>query len=206
LPSTWRALGATVLGLLFVALILPSRGTPTSGEDGGYGAVAGGFYHTLVVTPSGQAWAWGDNLYGSLGNGTTTDRYVPGQVTSLTGIKAVAASYGLSLALQSNGDLWTFGLNNNGQIGDGTTTNRLTPFKAMTGVASMAAGELHVLAVKTDGTVWAFGDNAYGQLGQGAPSAIDQKTPIQVPGLTGMSKVAAGQYFSATVRTSWRSA
>ncbi|MGH9181955.1 MAG: chitobiase/beta-hexosaminidase C-terminal domain-containing protein, partial [Acidimicrobiales bacterium] len=163
--------------------------------------MAGGLYHTLLATPAGALWAWGDNNYGALGNGTTTDRYVPGLVSSLSDIKAVAASYGLSLALEDDGDLWSWGLNNNGQIGDGTITNRTTPYKVLTGVAAMAAGEIHVVAVKTNGTVWVFGDNTKGQLGQGSTSTTDQKTPIQVPGLSGVAKVAAGQYFSVALKT-----
>ena len=37
-------------------------------------AVAAGYYHSLAVKTDGTVWAWGDNDYGQLGDGTTTTR------------------------------------------------------------------------------------------------------------------------------------
>ncbi|WP_175499263.1 RCC1 domain-containing protein [Cellulomonas marina] len=41
------------------------------------GAVAAGFDTVLVRTPAGEAWGWGGNRSGALGDGTTTDRATP---------------------------------------------------------------------------------------------------------------------------------
>jgi len=38
-------------------------------------------YHTCVVLNDGTLQCWGDNSYGELGNGTTTDSSVPVTVT-----------------------------------------------------------------------------------------------------------------------------
>jgi len=40
-------------------------------------AVAAGRYHSLAVDGHGALWAWGDNGFGQLGDGTTTDRSYP---------------------------------------------------------------------------------------------------------------------------------
>ena len=41
-------------------------------------AVAAGIYHSLAVKSDGTVWAWGDNYYGQLGDGTTTTTVRPG--------------------------------------------------------------------------------------------------------------------------------
>jgi alpha-tubulin suppressor-like RCC1 family protein len=47
--------------------------------------------HVLVRLSNGTAMAWGDNIYGELGNGTTTTSDVPVAVSGLTGVKGVSA-------------------------------------------------------------------------------------------------------------------
>lgn len=40
-------------------------------------AVAAGTYHTVALRADGTLWAWGDNRYGQLGNGTLTTANTP---------------------------------------------------------------------------------------------------------------------------------
>ena len=42
--------------------------------------IAAGLYHSLALKQDGTVWAWGDNDYGQLGDGTTEDRSTPVQV------------------------------------------------------------------------------------------------------------------------------
>ena len=51
---------------------------------------------------------------------STTNKLMPVQVSSLTGVIAIAAGESHSLALNSNGTVWAWGRNNYGQLGDGT--------------------------------------------------------------------------------------
>jgi alpha-tubulin suppressor-like RCC1 family protein len=48
-------------------------------------AVAAGRYHTVALKNDGAVWAWGDNIRGQLGDGTTTDRWTPVRVLSPEG-------------------------------------------------------------------------------------------------------------------------
>jgi alpha-tubulin suppressor-like RCC1 family protein len=72
----------------------------------GYGSPSG---HGLAVRSDGTAWAWGDNDFGDLGDGTTDIRTTPVQVTGLAGVTQVAGGCTHSLALRSDGTVWAWG-------------------------------------------------------------------------------------------------
>ncbi|WP_311388621.1 SdrD B-like domain-containing protein, partial [Bifidobacterium scardovii] len=72
-------------------------------------------------------WAWGDNSFGQLGDGTTTERHTPVAVTPDRTYTTVSTGTYHSLALDSTGHLWAWGDNSFGQLGDGTTTDRRAP-------------------------------------------------------------------------------
>ncbi|REE94927.1 S8 family serine peptidase [Thermomonospora umbrina] len=171
------------------------------------GSVSGGVGHSLALKTDGTVWAWGDNANGQLGDGTTTDRLTPVQVSGLNGVVAVSAGGFFSLALKSDGTVWAWGSNGAGQLGTGSVTApSTTPVQVgggLTGVAAVSGGEHHSLAVRTDGTVWAWGSNTKGALGDGTTTL--RAGPVQVTGLTGVSTwqgaVAAGRDHSVAVKT-----
>jgi alpha-tubulin suppressor-like RCC1 family protein len=67
--------------------------------------------------------------------------------------------------------------------------------------SDLAAGNAHTLALKNDGTVWTWGNNSNGQLGNGTNGpGTDSNIPVQVPGLSGMTAVAAGNNFSVALK------
>jgi len=94
-------------------------------------SVAAGGFHSLALDDQGRLWAWGPNVFGELGDGTTTQRLtaVAVDLSALEGaaVVSVAAGGNHSLALDDQGRLWAWGMNFYGQVGDGTTTQRLTP-------------------------------------------------------------------------------
>ncbi|WP_344925986.1 S8 family serine peptidase [Streptosporangium carneum] len=167
--------------------------------------VAAGDDHSLLVaggTSLGQVWAWGDNSQGQLGNGSTTPKKVPVQVTGLTNVTAVSAGKGYSVALKSDGTVWAWGDNSQGQLGNGSTIDSATPVQVagIFNAVGVSAGAGHALAVLSDGTVRAWGDNSQRQLGYGTS---DSAIAITVPGLTGVAggagTVAAGGTHSVVV-------
>lgn len=99
---------------------------------------AGKGYHSLALKADGTVWAWGFNVKGQLGDGTTTSRSTPIQVTGLSNVAAIGAGIQYSLAIRNDGILWAWGLNKYGQLGDGTTTDRYTPVQ-VTGLGSVTA-------------------------------------------------------------------
>ena len=149
---------------------------------------------TPTIDPSTNIWAWGRNSYNQLGDGTTSNRGIPIQITALSdkGITAIAASLNHSLAIDSDGEVWAWGLNNYGQLGDGTYTQRDIPVEitALSGkvITAIAASLNHSLAIDSDGEVWAWGRNFHGQLGDG--TEINSCIPIQITALSGKGIIA----------------
>ncbi len=100
----------------------------------GVRAIAAGSNHSLALLNDGTVWAWGYNISGQLGDGSTTSRFLPVQVkyagalgTPLTGVVAIAASVNNSMALLSDGTVRTWGQNNDGQLGDNTYIDKSNP-------------------------------------------------------------------------------
>ena len=157
---------------------------------------------SLAVGSDGNAYAWGNNYYGQLGDGTKTDRTTPVKVWKPTNAPAdftyvqVSTGWDYSLALGSDGNAYAWGNNSTGQLGDGTTTQRTTPIKVgkPTGLTyvQVSAGDSHSLAVGSDGYVYAWGSNTYGKLGDG--TTTQRTTPIKVGKPTGLTyvQVSAG--------------
>ena len=166
-------------------------------------AVAAGWKHTLAIGSDGTLWAWGDNAYGKLGDGTTTQRNNPVKIGADNTWEAVAAGYHHSVGLKSDGTLWSWGWNEKGQlgIGAGDLLNHPTPTQitgAGDGWVSIAAGDYHTTAIKADGTVWVWGYNSNGQVGNW--TTTDQASPIQANPDYTWAMVGAGYTHSAAVK------
>jgi len=186
-------LGACALAGLAVALS-GLAAAPAQADTAVYGSsvrmVASGYYHNLYLKDDGTLWAWGDNSYGQLGDGTLTARKSPVKVMS--DVKTVAAGRYHSLAVTTDNDVWAWGHNGYGQLGDGTVVTRKSPVKidGLYGVKSVAAGEFHSLALFETGGMRAWGYNKFGQLCDG--TNVDRHVPAYVTFEGTIGAVAAG--------------
>ena len=213
---------------------LPRPPPPTlvelPGQEGGVTQVAAGFDDSLVLTASGQLYAFGLNSNGQLGTATNmganepnwpTLVTLPGQVGPVT---QIAAGGSHSLALTASGQLYAFGDNIVGQLGNATNnapsqyeysrslnpTPTLVTLPGQNGdITQIAAGGSHSLVLTTSGQVYAFGDNSRGQLGtatnSGGFGAIPNPTPtlVALPGQDGrVTQIAAGGSHSLVLTAS----
>lgn len=91
------------------------------------------YYHSLALKSDGSLWAWGDNFFGQLGDGTQTPSSVPEQILAGSGYAFTAVSAGdndHSLAIKNDdGSLWAWGRNSCGDLGDGTTNTSYVPIQ-----------------------------------------------------------------------------
>ena len=80
-----------------------------TGLSGVVAVAAGSYNYSLALKSDGTVWAWGHNYNGQLGDGTTTDRLIPVQVSGLSAVIAIAAGNGASFAIKADGSTLTWG-------------------------------------------------------------------------------------------------
>jgi alpha-tubulin suppressor-like RCC1 family protein len=137
--------------------------------------------HTCALTATGAAYCWGENSFGALGDGSSTDRPVPTPVSGEVDFAQVMAGgfIGHTCGLTGSGAAHCWGDNEVGQVGDGSTTDRLEPVAVAGGHAftRLDAGFRHTCGRASTGTVYCWGSNGAGQLGNdsNSPSAVPAK-------------------------------
>jgi alpha-tubulin suppressor-like RCC1 family protein len=158
-----------------------------------------------VATPAGAASnqileSWGYNVYGQLGNGSTTNSSVPIPVSLPSGVGVTDSAAGgyHSLAIGTDGKLYAWGQNGFGQLGNGTTVNQSTPIVVQlpSGVhaTQVAAGADDSFALGSDGNVYAWGDNSLNELGNGGGNNSSTPVRVSIPAGVTVTAIAAGQY------------
>ena len=183
---------------------------------------------SLAVGSDGNAYAWGSNSYGRLGDGTATQRTTPVLVKKpdrktypdlpedFTYVQVSAGDYH-SLALGSDGYVYAWGYNYSGQLGNNSRSSSYVPVRvrdpaspndASKGLKAtqVSAGDNHSLALGSDGYAYAWGDGSYGKLGNYSTSSSSVPVRVRDPaspndaskGLKA-TQVSAGQNHSLAV-------
>ena len=202
-----KCLGYNVDGQLGRGSTSISEGTPAdvSGLTSGVESISAGWNHACARLTSGGVKCWGANGNGQLGDGTTTTRSSPVDVSSLTNVASISAGSFYSCAVTTAGGAKCWGSNDSGQVGDNSTTDRTTPVNVSgltSGVELVSTANYHTCALMTAGGVKCWGYNYYGQLGDG--TASDRLVPGDVTGLTsGVSLLSAGHDFVCARNTSY---
>lgn len=94
-------------------------------------AIATGEEHTLAIREDNKVLAWGNNAYGQLGDGTTTERRVPAALNLVDRAIAISAGDEHSAMLRDDGSVWAWGSNWYGSLGDGTRDNSHSPVETL---------------------------------------------------------------------------
>lgn len=141
-----------------------------------------------LLTKDGDIFTAGDNAYGQLGTGGTTDRLMLAKVSTLgpdathAGVSCQiaglhvsnqtdqsAANYASVYAVDTSGRLFVWGYNGSGKLGIGNATNQSYPVlaSAISNVVSVSAGMESAHAITTTGDLFRTGADQNG-INQGA--------------------------------------
>jgi alpha-tubulin suppressor-like RCC1 family protein len=170
-------------------------------------AIMGGEIHNFALKSDGTVWAWGWNLFGQLGDGSTNwgtlSNYskTPVQVAGLTSVKSLGGRGYHSLAMKNDGTVWDWGCNRHGELGNGATysgTNNPVQVIGLTNPASISGGGFFSLALMPDGTLRAWGENDHGECGDG--SGMDRPTLVPVAGLTNVIAISGGWFHALALK------
>ena len=179
--------------------------TDVFGLSSGVSDVSAGYDFTCVLTTVGGVRCWGNNTYGTLGDGSTTQKLVPVAVSGLSGVASLSSRNHHSCVVTSTGGAKCWGYNGNGQLGANYPNNSSTPVEVTglaSGVSTITVGFEHTCAVTSAGGAKCWGSNSYGQLGKDSTVTSRSPTPVDVYNLTsGAASIAAGGYHTCAVTT-----
>lgn len=164
--------------------------------------IAAGFNFNVALKPDGTVFAWGFNIRGNLGNGTTSSASLTPVQSAITNVIDIKTAGFHTLAKKSDGSIWAWGWNQHGELGIGVVDTtpcecRSTPVQTLagTGNAVFGVGRNHSFAGKPLITLQP-GPNItiYGENFSLLFSSISSVTTISIlaidPGSTGLTAPA----------------
>ena len=172
---------------------------------------------TLVVKADGSVVGWGRDPDGQAARPPSASRVITAPVAIELPGKALQVAVGESsqYALLEDGTVVAWGTNDEGQLGNGPLgasgelgrypKPSVTPVRVtgLSRIVQIAAGPKHAVALDRDGTVWAWGRRDNGEIGDGEPKGRVLRAigPIRVPGLEGITQIAADSSHNLALRS-----
>ncbi len=165
-------------------------------------AVTAGGAHTCALTPTGDAYCWGFNTSGQVGDGLTIgSRVSPVPVSGGFTFDLVSPGAAHTCGVTVGGDAYCWGQNSSGQLGIGTAGPdvRATPRLVQGNLifTSISAGADHTCGIAEGGAAYCWGEGGAGRLGNGTTDS--QAAPTAVVGNLLFTQVSAGGTHSCGV-------
>ena len=163
--------------------IAAERSTPTQITGSvKFSSLATGGMHTCGLTSVGDAYCWGADASGQLGNSFTAHWSAPNAVSGGISFASLIAGGSHSCGLTAGGTAFCGGANRGGQTGDGTESSRTAPVALSGSVCFtiLVAGGSHTCGLDSGSIAYCWGGNGNGHLGDGTSSNISPPIGVDV--------------------------
>lgn len=121
--------------------------------------------HTCAIAVDGEAYCWGNNATGQLGNGSTSPSAAPVRVEGGIKFTAISAGHVITYALAENGQMYCWG--SCPSPGTQSLVPRPWPTARPAEVVEAGGGSSPACVLRVGETAWCWGTNLHGQLGAG---------------------------------------
>jgi alpha-tubulin suppressor-like RCC1 family protein len=189
-------IAALVVALVGSLVVLPAK--PAAAIEI-VGSVSGGYLYACAVTASNDAYCWGSNAYGQLGNATNVSSSTPVLVSGGHKWSKIDAGWHSTCGIALNGDAYCWGRNDQGQLGDngGGDANVPVLVSGSHSWSSISVGENLACGVAS-AVAYCWGRNSIGQLGDN--STVNKWIPTAVSGGGTWLSVSAGSQNSCGLK------
>ncbi len=165
----------------------------------GFSKVDVGYLSTCGIF-NNNAYCWGNNNYGQLGNGSTTNSSSPvaiaiggsSAIPSGNTISQISVGFFSSCAIDNSGVAYCWGSNDYGQLGNGSTKNSSLPIAVAIGgdsaipsgstILQISSGAFNTCAIASNHKAYCWGANWYGQLGNGTTTSSSLPVEVTIGG------------------------
>ncbi len=174
--------------------------------------IASGGNHTLAISTNGRLYAFGQNNYGQIGDGTTINRPMAIDITDQLNLAddedliQIACGFYNSYTLTSYHRLFSWGYNYNGQLANGNFVNSSTPIDITANfplvgdekIVKVIPGFYHMYAITSNNRIFAWGGDYFNQLG--TLEILDRNLPVEITAAFGL---ASGEYITDISAGGW---
>ena len=140
-----------------------------------WSVLTAGAGHTCGITTNGNAYCWGSNSFGQIGDGTSgsaANRTAPALVAGGKTWKSLSAGSLHTCGVTTDGNAYCWGDNFYGQLGTGSSgdaagTATSGPVSGNLSWVSVSASGYQTCGLTLAGKAYCWGDNTFGQVGNG---------------------------------------
>jgi len=175
-------------------------------------SLSAGTTHTCGLTPSGEAWCWGDNTRGALGDGTDAMRTAPVRVHGALHFASISAGRNVTCGVTRDHAAYCWGSGATGQLAQ-LVPERCGPGQEMCArqplripnlqAIAIAAGARHACAIDTSGSAYCWGFNTLGETG-GTVYGMIGYAPRRQDASVSFTAIGAGDSYSCARTTDGR--